>query len=423
MGQPAIQMAKYNVTVNREIFIFGSAEEQEKVKRILAPLTFLMIREISLLEQKRPDMHFLIGFADFSDPRKLQYIARSFAAVKAQTAHKVIYANSPDRLSKEHLLFGAELGARFTAQGATKDEDLRKYIKKICVDVQEATSIAYYEQEMEKHYLAGDEAKLQVIAERLSEMPKDNEEVLRAQCLLSQYQGKFEKVEFYLKRLLQTNPQSLWAANGLGRLYLRSGRIAEGIELLEKLSQFHELNSERFLELGNAYINIGDAEHARNALEKGAELIQDPPGDERFKESKAKAEIIDRDAIKALSYLPKPYSADMVAFLNMRAIIMMREGKKKEAMELYRMAWEGMPSDRIMRAKLRFNMGIGYVKVEQIDQALACFDESVRLGGADFGRAQRPLLIAKNVALAKKKNQPPAKEDERWTDELEWEHV
>jgi len=415
---------KYGLNVNRELFILGSATEVAHIRTVLAPLTFLVPVEISQLEKPRTETHFIVGCADFSNLINLHSIARTFTALNSSHCHKLLFATAPEKLAREHLLFGAELGARYTAQGGNRDEDLRKYIKKICLDLQEASSVPWYEQEMVKAYNRGDEPKLEQIAARLGEMPKDNEEVLRALVLVNQYLGSFDKVEFYLKKMLALNAQNLWAANGLGRMFLRSGRAADGIELLEKMSQFHEINSERLLDLGTAYLNVGEAGQARQVLQKGEKLTGGQDG--RFAEGLAKASTIDGNPRVALSLLPKPYSIDLVAFLNMRAIIQIKAGKIQEGLDLYDIAWSGIAEERVLKSKLRFNMGLGFLKAGKLEDAIKCFEESTMLGGVEFGRAAKPLTIVRNVvATQHKQGKPVAATGEvmRWSEEMEWERV
>ena len=186
-----------------------------------------------------------------------------------------------------------------------------------------------------------------------------------------------------------------------GRFYLRNSRVAEGIEILKKLSRFHELNSERMLALGDAYLNVGRANEAADALSKGEKLTGGQ--DERFKDGLVKVDLLKGDMQAALAKIGKKYlSAPVLAFLNTRAVMAARAGMMDEGVKLYNEALAGCdPVDKVIVAKLWFNMGIAFVRARQLEKATDSLAKSVEIGGSDFDRAVNPLAVARQV-LAKK---------------------
>jgi hypothetical protein len=137
---------------------------------------------------------------------------------------------------------------------------------------------------------------------------------------------------------------------------------------------------------------------AQKTLQKTASL--DGNDDIRVKAGMAKVQMAQKDLPGALAYLEgKEFSREMVSFLNMRAIMSIRQQKFDEGIEFYGYALHGSGSDNQLKAKLLFNMGLGFVRTGNLERASACLSESCTLGGPKFQRASGPL---KKVALVMK---------------------
>src|SRR5690606_997783 len=109
--------------------------------------------------------------------------------------------------------------------------------------------VLFFEAEIAAAVRVNDFKYLAKLIERIHAETSENEDSLRLLALANERLGRFNRAEHHLKKILAMNTQSLWAANSLGKLYLRTGRPDEGIEILQRLSYFHNLNSERCLEL------------------------------------------------------------------------------------------------------------------------------------------------------------------------------
>jgi len=257
------------------------------------------------------------------------------------------------------------------------------------------------------------------VIEKLGALPVQSEEILRLTAIACMYANEIKPAENHLKRLLQQNPQNLWAANSLGRLYLRSGRIQDGIDVLQRLSSFHDLNAERLLDLGDAYVRGNMPREAEQQFEKGIALTKGNDG--RFDEGMAKVKLADQDITGAMKLLgDRDLSENVVSFLNMRAIMAIRSDRFDEGMQYYQVAVNGTNSDKELRAKLKFNMGLAYARAGDLAKAEGLFFESLQLGGARFQRARGPLDTIKNIINAKGKAKPTKKDIELISD-VEWE--
>ena len=319
-------------------------------------------------------------------------------------AHKIVFVTVPISLTEQQLLFTVDIGARYAAHGSTREEDLRTYIKRVSIEANDRTSMLGMEQEMEALHRRQDRPGLQALNDRISALEKSTDAVWRLQAKISHYLMQPKREEHYLKKMLASNPQNLWAANSLGRLYIRQHRVSEGVEVLKKLSLFHELNSERNYTIGNAYLNSGNLKEARTEFEKSDRLASG--SDIRFKEGLAKVEFAEGNSKAALDLLgDRALSSDVLSFLNMRAIMAIRSGKFDEGFKQYEQAVKGCDkADEVMLARLKFNYGLAFVRAKDHDKAAKLFEESVKLGGSKFKRAAKPLEITKAALKSNQKS-------------------
>lgn len=416
MSEPT---SKFNINFVRPVYLLGSDADVDQITKLLKPYYFLNPRTNKDLTVGRIEPHFIVVFADLSTPAAMQEVHKTFIATDGPLAHKIVYVLAPEALSREQLLFCQEIGARFVCAGETKNDDLRDHLRRICIEYHQTGSVDPIEEEIETAARAHDREGLHKLALRLRDMP-ETEDVLRLQINVHQHLTDLRRVEAALKRLLQINPQNLWAANALGKLYLRSGRGLEGLEILRKLSHFHELNSERLLMLGNAQAVVGDLEDAEASFNKGDQLVEGK--DPRFKEGVAKVKLAQKDYDGALAVLSdKVFSQELISFLNMRAILSIRSDKFEEGVEYYDYAFKGAGGDNDVKAKLKFNIGLAYIRHGDLLKAQESFQESCDLGGQIFTRARAPLEKVSAAIRRTGRMKPSEAQKSGLLTETEWE--
>jgi len=417
--------SKFNINFVRDLFLVGPSDRIEQLRKVLKPYYFLQPKvgeeSYGVLSS---DPHFVVIIADFTSPESMQKTARVCASSESPLAHRVVYVVAPNELSREQLLFAQEVGARFVCSGPGKNDELKDYLKRVCSEVHQLGSLSAYEHDLLEAIKVRDSAAVRRLADKLRALPVTTEEVLRLLCSASLFTNEAKRLEAYLKRLLTLNPQHLWAANTLGKLYLRTGKAAEGMDVLQKLSHFHELNSERLLTLGDAQVVAGKVEQAEATLHKSVALVG--ADDVRVQEGLAKVKLAQQDLKGALGYLgDKEFSQDMISFLNMRAIMSIRSQKYAEGIEYYDYAVRGAGSDNQLKAKLLFNMGLGFVRTGNLERATDCLTESCSLGGPKFQRAKGPLEKVAVVLKNREKNKAAGIEEtvklDSGGEETEWE--
>lgn len=413
--------SKFNINIVRDLYLFGEPHHVALVQKLVKGYYFLHPKDIKLLTaEDRQDTFFVVAAVDFSQPTKMQDVARIFSQITAPLACRLIYSVAPQELSREALLFAQEIGARYVAVGPGKNDEIKDYLKRICTEAHQVGSLAAFEEELTAAYRSGDKAGALRVIDKLKALPHESEDASRLLAVAYLHSNDLKRAEVYLKRLLAVNPQNLWAANNLGRLMLKSGRAAQGIEILEKMSQFHELNSERHLALGDAYVQAGLPAKAEAVYKKGEDLVGQH--DQRFVEGHVKVKLVEGDLGGALSLLDgKSFSQDVISFLNMRAILSIRAGRFEEGFGYYSQAVKGAGEAKDTKAKVLFNMGLAYVRIDDLAKAQECFFESCQIGGPRFQRAKGPLEVVKNVLKNKERGKGSAAKELVSEVEVEWE--
>lgn len=287
--------ARYNAIAIQQIVVVGADAHVETLRRTMTPLNFVQIKVAKTIQDVDLNASFMIIAVDFSNMPAVQALARFVTGVVGFTGVTMVYALAPNQLTEQDLLFGVELGIKRMFFGAMRDDEIRAFIKQYALEVTESGSIAFIEAEVMSALFHGDAQGIKHQCKKMGLLDKSSEDVNRLSALLYEAKMDYKRMEFHLTQVLKINPQNLWAANYLGRYYLRNRRVAEGIEILKKLSRFHELNSERMLTLGEAYLNAGRGAEAGEILEKGQQLIGEP--DDRFSESGEGSSLKGRYAI------------------------------------------------------------------------------------------------------------------------------
>lgn len=395
--------ARFNTISIQTVVCIGVDAQTELIRRALQSLNFVQFRTARSLSDIDSSAQFVIVVTDYTNTPAVQALARFMQSMGDFAGTKILYAVNPAELTNEELLFGVELDVKRTFFGPKKDEDLRNYIKQRALEATEAGSLTFVESEVRKAVQKHDSTAISHWVEKLSLMDKTSEDVNRLLAILSDERRDYKRYVFHLKQTLAANPQNLWAANRLGTYYLKNRQVAEGIDILKRMSRFHELNAERMLVLGDAYLNVGRAGEADRFLQRGHMLTGG--ADTRFAESLAKVDMLKGQPSKALERLGKKYlNTDIISFLNTRAVMAVRNNNFDEGVKLYTQALAGCdPKESLVLAKVLFNQGLALVRHGDPALAEAAFLRSLELGGSVFNRAVKPLAITRQLISKQKK--------------------
>jgi tetratricopeptide (TPR) repeat protein len=397
------QISNFNNQRTIRTILIGSDVHCDQIRKSLNTLHFVQMTVARNLEQVDREADFLIVAADFMNLPALQSLANFMTRLTDFTGEKLIFATNPPRLSNEELLFGVELGVAQTMAGLRRDDDLKDYIKKKAIDITKSSSASYLERGLLNALKNNNKERIKLFQDKLAKMDKGLELVHRLMFMTYEHQSDHKRMEYHLRQVLALNPLNLWAANKLGCLYLKTNRAGEGISILKKMSRYHELNAERMLVLGHAYLNCGAVDDAAQTLEKGRVLTAGQ--DDRFTEGLARVDAIRGEPSKALAKIGKSFlSPSILSFLNTRAIMAVRNGEIDEGLRLYKQALQGNdPNELVIHSKILFNQGLAFAKGNAPESAEKSFAMSLTLGGDAFKKAERPLAITRQV-IAKKQS-------------------
>lgn len=382
-----------------DVFTVGPSEFHAGSKRSLGTLPFVAVRPSGSIPTTAVEHSFVLLSLDWRDLTRVANLAKEMRTIQTPLIYVLVYCPAESPPTPEHLLLSVELGVKFVFFGPDRDMALRRYIKRIVVDDQDAVSLAGFEGEFSRCDRLKDIRGLAGLHDRLAKEAREREEALVLLARINRSLDRPKRTENFLRRILFLNPQNLWAANELGRHYLRQGRASEGIELLERLSHFHDLNAERALDLGDAYLNVGHAPGARVQFEKGKSLSggQDP----RFDIGLTKVDILEGHPLDPGRILQRQdLSFEVLAYLNMRAIMAIKSSSFDRGFAMYEQAIAGAGHDRVVSAKLYFNLALGHARAGLWELAAKYFVKSLELGGEDFARARQPLAFVRRQLKA-----------------------
>lgn len=415
MNQVASQSAKQGI---REVWLRGESTYTLVIEELLSKQPFLnIVKSVEGQVDNPQELYFIVYAVDLSVTKQVQDMVADLGDLLSPAANKVVYVLAPMNITQEMMLLMQELGCNYVAFGPDRDQDLLSYIKRVYQERQAVGPLDTEILTIEKCRPGSDTSAVRQTLESLRKRPA-GEAVLRLIALGSLFIAETRRAEVALKSLLQLNPQNLWAANQLGKLYLRTDRAALGIETLRKLSQFHDLNGERLLTLGQAATLAGQIDVAEAALSKGNELHggQDP----RFAEGLAKVRLAVNDLEGARSLLGnRSFSLEIISFLNMKAIMAMRIGRFAEAMQYYENAFAGSSDSKLLQAKIKFNMGLAYARRNDLLKAQDALLLSQQLGGQEFQRAKAALATVQKLLSRQPPQQPTPEPND--PDNVDWE--
>lgn len=109
---------------------------------------------------------------------------------------------------------------------------------------------------------------------------------------------------------------------------------------------------------------------------------------------------------------------EILAFMNNRAVSMIRVGKHKEGLELYRRAIESLPEGQSeIRSLLHYNLGLGFARINRFEEAVRILEEAMQTHNVQ--RKRKISSLRNRIILAMERGEslqfleaPPVTESE-----------
>jgi tetratricopeptide (TPR) repeat protein len=137
---------------------------------------------------------------------------------------------------------------------------------------------------------------------------------------------------------------------------------------------------------------------ANNFLDLAKDIDQ---GNETIIRTEAKAHLSQNRVHEARELMVQiDERADIVAFMNNRAIALIRQGQLDEALQYYQRTLEALPSEeRELSSLVHYNLGLAYARHQKLELAKTALNESLRLGNDSIESKTKSLLARVQRAL------------------------
>ncbi len=216
--------------------------------------------------------------------------------------------------------------------------------------------------------------------------------------------GQYDEAEHSFRLALESDPASLEATAGLGRVAVQRGRYSEAVPLLERATKVSSQIGPAFQALGDAYAATGEPDRAAAAYRQAVALA---PGsmDSRLSLARSLAEVGEYEEAEGLCQRSmKIAHEDPVQLSRVHQTlgeIYSREGKSPAAMSSYYKAAELNPKDVdvtrgmascAIRAGLYAEAAASYTKLLQ--QAPLDLSAKKQLAWVNFKLERYPLAIS-----------------------------
>jgi CheY-like chemotaxis protein/Flp pilus assembly protein TadD len=195
-----------------------------------------------------------------------------------------------------------------------------------------------------------------------------------------------------LESVLKLDDNCVVAMNELGKALHLMGDHHRAVEVLRHAHRLSPQNLGRLCLLGEAELNVNDAEAARGHFEKALEIDPD--------DATARAGLTVASNMQEL--LPAPDKTavprSFASILNTLGIALVRTGQYQRGIEQYRSALVFL-RQADDSARVAFNLGLGYLRWGRPGDALPWFQTSERLAPSGSGKSSAYIrqLLAANV--------------------------
>jgi len=207
--------------------------------------------------------------------------------------------------------------------------------------------------------------------------------------------GQTEIAVEILNGILKSSKDCISAINELAKIYLRKKEYDKAVATFHKANKLSPSNIERICLMGEAELNLKDSKAAKGYFNQALEIDCD--------NVVAKSGVIISknlaDAIESPNGIGLLHS--FASILNTIGIGMVKRGNYAEGIEQYEAAVPFLHSKHDS-ARLAFNLGLGYLRWGQTDNALTWFKRSTKIGGKKFKRSANFVEKLTELALVQK---------------------
>jgi tetratricopeptide (TPR) repeat protein len=193
---------------------------------------------------------------------------------------------------------------------------------------------------------------------------------------------RWDEARDFLQHVVREDRGNVLALNELGKVLHASGRHREAITVLKQASHLSPDNLKRICHIGELHLHQCQLDDARHNFERVLTL------DARWDRAQRGLDL----TLNALEYLHETTENGSVAqsfasLMNTIGISKVHSGCLEEGIQHYESALHFIREPEL-RAKVMFNMGLGYLRHRLADKALLWFMRSAKTGGGQFDKAR-----------------------------------
>ncbi len=247
------------------------------------------------------------------------------------------------------------------------------------------------------------EGALKTFYELVDGSPKENMFYIMAAKVLFQNK-QLDEAEDLLKKTLERDPESLSAMTLLGKIYLIQKKFSESSKILKQAITISPQNLERLCLMGDVSLNMLETDKAKKYFMQAAAL--DSQNEKALSGMKLTQNIDKYLSRSSITEIPQSFAG----LLNAIGISMVKSNQHAEGMNHYQSAMLHC-EDEMSKAKLAFNLGLGFLRWKKPDQALGWFSKSIELSDGKFDKAKNHFdKLEEKFSTSKKPSPSPQDE-------------
>jgi Flp pilus assembly protein TadD len=180
--------------------------------------------------------------------------------------------------------------------------------------------------------------------------------------------------------------------NVVGRCELKRNNFAAATKYFERAQILNPFNPDRLVDLGTSFLRTGRLDDAVLCFGKATDLDQK---NHAAKVGSGTATMMKGEINEALSILTRISDArELASIFNTAAILTIRAGNFDKGIQLYTSAIAAIGEDEKVAAKLYFNKGLGFLRVQRTAEAKEAFLIAIKLDPS-YEKARRALQTSK----------------------------
>ncbi|MFK7874041.1 MAG: tetratricopeptide repeat protein [Oligoflexales bacterium] len=195
------------------------------------------------------------------------------------------------------------------------------------------------------------------------------------------------------KKLMSSFPENPRGRHLLGRCFLKQGLYEEASNILQEAQILNPWHSDRIVELGQALLKSGKTAAAQKNFDKALELQSDKTEAIIGKSQCHMLQDSINDALTLLKNIREP--REIASIFNDSAVLCIRQLKYDQALSLYRTALSFLSDKPRFQARIFFNMGLGYYKSGQKDDALEAFESALQKDPSFTSASHNSQILSK----------------------------